>query len=104
VQLDEYSLLAPSEDENRSCECARDREDGIYIPGAPAESVPRETNDANDHIGNEHAGQSKEDVVYKRLGQLKITVHTPYLSRDPTLRNLGTIPSRAEANAEVTLQ
>lgn len=63
MQLNEHSLVAPSKDENGSGERAGDGEDGVHVPGAPAESVPCETNDTNDHISNEHTGQSEEDVV-----------------------------------------
>lgn len=104
MQLNEHSLVAPSEDENRSCECAGNREDGVYIPGAPAESVPRETNNANDHIGNEYTGQSEENVVCRRLAQSEFTMEATHLSRDPISRNPGTIPGTVEADVEVTLQ
>lgn len=104
MQLNEHSLIAPSKDKNGRCERSGDGEDGVHVPGASAESVPSETNDANDHVGDEYAGQSEEDVVCRRSVYLTISMRLTHLLRDPSLCNLGTIPSRAEANAVATLQ
>jgi hypothetical protein len=50
-------------DENGCDERSGYCENGEDIPRAPAEAVPRKTNDANDKVGNEDDGQDDEDVV-----------------------------------------
>lgn len=63
MQLDEHPLVASSEDEDGCREGAGDGEYRIHVPGALPEPVPRETDDADDNVRNEHASQREEDVI-----------------------------------------
>jgi hypothetical protein len=61
--LNEDSVVALGLYEYRGDEGSRYGEDGEDIPGALAETMPRQTNDADNDVGDKDYGQDEEDIV-----------------------------------------